>query len=279
MERPEISQAQSLDRRCTSTLRMVTAIVLLAILAGCGTSPKQKSVEEPAPPRSAKQPSGKVLSQEEGEMWRAVERGDIAVVSALLKTNPELAKWTDPIGQNFLRHALQSSAAGEEMVSLFIEKGSDVNASDMHGMTPLEDAVVRRGTKVVSLLLDSGADINHRDKDGLSALNAAVKFGTRANADLLLARGAEADVFDAATLGMIARLEELLSRDAKLVAARDKSLQTPLHWAAMRGQPDAARLLLEKGSDPRAKDKWGSTAYDLAVANHHKQIVEMLRGK
>lgn len=212
-------------------------------------------------------------------MWRAVERGDITAVSALLETNPELAKWRDPMGQNFLRHALQSSAAGEEMVSLLIEKGSDVNASDMLGMTPLEDAVVRRGMKVVSLLLDSGADINHRDRDGLSALNAAVKFGTRANADLLLARGAEADVFDAATLGMIARLEELLSRDAKLVAARDKGLQTPLHWAAMRGQPDAARLLLEKGSDPRARDKWGFTPYDLAVANHHKQIVEMLRGR
>lgn len=263
----------------TTTVRSLAVSLLLSILLGCGKPQKQETQNPTKSRQNAGRPDERILSQEEVETWRAVERGDTAAVSALLKTNPELAKWRGAGGDSFLRQAVQSSAAGEDMIRLLVESGSDVNASDMFGITPLEEAAGRRGPNIVSLLLDSGADINHRDKDGLSALNVAVKYGTRANADLLLARGADIDIFDAAMLGIIPKLRELLDHDSSLVSARDKNGQTPLHLAAMRGQVESVRVLLEKGSDPGTKDRRGFTALDLASANKHKKAVEILQGR
>jgi hypothetical protein len=55
---------------------------------------------------------------------------------------------------------------------------------------------------------------------------------------------------------------DLAARVAALVpdAARDAAL----HHAARAGVPEAVRVLLDRGADPRARDAAGKTPYDLA---------------
>jgi ankyrin len=67
-----------------------------------------------------------------------------------------------------------------------------------------------------------------------------------------LAATAKLDVFEAASLGEVERLRELLDGEATLAAARSDDDFTPLHYAAFFDGPDVARLLLERGADVNA---------------------------
>ena len=63
-----------------------------------------------------------------------------------------------------------------EMVSLLVDKGADINASDNHSITPLYYAVSSEEVAVVALLLDRGADVNIRDAAGGTACRRALAF-------------------------------------------------------------------------------------------------------
>ncbi|POM77349.1 Hypothetical protein PHPALM_5276, partial [Phytophthora palmivora] len=57
-----------------------------------------------------------------------------------------------------------------EVVSLLLQHGADVAASDNDGLTVLHDAVTSGNTKVVSLLLDKGANVHVLSKEGHNTL-------------------------------------------------------------------------------------------------------------
>jgi uncharacterized protein len=83
----------------------------------------------------------------------------------------------------------------------------------------------------------------------VSELMQALYQGDRERTDRLLAERTELDVFEAAAFGRIERLQELLDDDPELAAALAPDGFTALHFAAFFGQPEAARLLLERGAD------------------------------
>jgi ankyrin repeat protein len=85
-----------------------------------------------------------------------------------------------------------------------------------------------------------------------SDLLAAVYRGDAAARDAILAARAPADVFEAAAVGDVERLEELLRIDHALVAAYAEDGFTPLHLAAFFGHPEAVRLLLDRGAPVNA---------------------------
>jgi ankyrin repeat protein len=68
----------------------------------------------------------------------------------------------------------------------------------------------------------------------------------------LLSLGPELDVFEAAALGRIDRLQALLDADPELVRARSVDDGTALHFAAFFRQPETTRLLVDRGSDLEA---------------------------
>ncbi|HEY6251949.1 MAG TPA: ankyrin repeat domain-containing protein [Candidatus Angelobacter sp.] len=118
------------------------------------------------------------------------------------------------------------------------------------GMQPLLAAVQRTDRKTVDVLLRAGADINRRSEwwsGGIGVLDECAP----GMAAFLIERGAVLDAHSAARLGMLEKLEELVTADRSIVAARGANGQTPLHCAST---VEIAQYLLEHGAEIDAMD-------------------------
>ena len=93
-----------------------------------------------------------------------------------------------------------------------------------------------------------------------------------------LAEGADLDVFEAASLGKVDRLRELLGSEPALAQARSDDDFTPLHYAAFFDGPGAARLLIEHGADVNAfaDNELGVHPLNSAAAAGAREIAAIL---
>ena len=112
----------------------------------------------------------------------------------------------------------------------------------------------------------------------VSELMQALYQGDQERADRLLAERTELDVFEAAGYGRIDRLRELLEDDSERAKALAPDGFTALHFAAFFGQPEAARLLLERGADPSftARNEMRVQPLHSAAAADQTEIARML---
>ncbi len=86
-----------------------------------------------------------------------------------------------------------------------------------------------------------------KDAGGVSLLMHALYRGRRDLAEAIAGKKYELDIFEASSLGRLERLQCCLSDDAA-ISAYSKDGFTALHFACYFGQPEAARLLIEKGA-------------------------------
>ncbi len=117
-----------------------------------------------------------------------------------------------------------------------------------------------------------------RDDEGLSAVRAALYVHKQDVADVLLEAKPELDVFDAAAVGDVDRLTELLDADGDLVNAYSEDGYTPLHLASFFARGPAVRLLLDRGADVGAVSKNDMEVQPLhsAVAANAREVVAAL---
>ena len=83
-----------------------------------------------------------------------------------------------------------------EVVKQYLDAGTDVNAKDENGVTPLHQAAFGGQKEVVELLIAAGADVNAKEEDGWTPLHFAAEGGHKEVAELLIAAGAEVNVRD-----------------------------------------------------------------------------------
>jgi uncharacterized protein len=117
-----------------------------------------------------------------------------------------------------------------------------------------------------------------RDDQGVSALmRARYRFDPKL-VDAVLSGGPTIDVFEAASLGDVERLRELLDRDPSLATAFSADGFTALHFPAFFGGVDAARLLLERGADVAAHGRAWMTGTPLnsAASGGHTDVARLL---
>jgi ankyrin repeat protein len=117
-----------------------------------------------------------------------------------------------------------------------------------------------------------------RDEAGLSAILRCLYDWNLEMLEILLAASPELDVFEAAALGKVERLEELLARTPELARAWSADGVTPLHLACFYGQEEVVECLLEAGADVSvgAQNQAGSTPLHEAARSGHRNIVLLL---
>jgi cytohesin len=171
----------------------------------------------------------------------------------------------------FQRTPLHSAAwfGDLEMVQVLIDYKADINARTKNNWTPLHEASEGRSIStqniprlpdVARLLLERGADVNVLDEDNVTPLHVAARNGRVGVVRVLLEHGAN-------------------------VGAEDKEGGTPLHEVAECEEPfgvgqnegaEIVSVLLEHGANVDAKDKVGRTPFQIASANEHDKIMELL---
>ena len=134
-----------------------------------------------------------------------------------------------PTGQGTFR-------TGPAVVARLVAAGADVNAHSQfshHTETPLHWAASSDDVAVLDALLDAGADIEATGAvlGGGTPLSDASGFGNWAAARRLVERGASTRLSDAASLGLLDRVEMIFAR----APGPDREEITQALWSACNG--------------------------------------------
>jgi ankyrin repeat protein len=196
--------------------------------------------------------------------------------------------------------AAAARAADIDEVRKLIAAGSDVNAAEADGSSPLLWAAHQGSPELVSLLLKAGADPNAANNFGVTPLLEASRYGDAATIKALLdggadvataAREGETPLMAAARAGNVAAVQLLVEGGADVNAAETLQEQTALMWAAAEGHLDVVDALLDAGADPNRKARaselttrstrtdypsGGFTALHWAVRNGEEAVVRRL---
>jgi len=185
----------------------------------------------------------------------ARERGHEQVARMLEQERERLGR----VAAQSADHPIHRAAAlGEiDAVQAFLDADATlVNRGSHRGVTPLHCAVLGAGDQMVSLLLDRGANIHARSPDDLQAVDFAIWGQRRPSVNenmvrLLVSCGATYDLTIAAALGDLAGVRRMLDDDPSRISETRPSGRRPLSAAVEFGRDDIARLLLERGANPR----------------------------
>lgn len=134
----------------------------------------------------------------------------------------------------------------------------DINTPDNDGFTPLMNAIRKNAGNTVSTLIKEGADVNYQAPSGETALGLAVDGN------------------------FVLFAKELISAGADVNKRNTASGRTPLIDAAMTGNAEIVKMLLEAGADKNARvflygQELDENALTAAVNNGNSEIAEMLR--
>ncbi|MGQ0734200.1 MAG: ankyrin repeat domain-containing protein, partial [Acidobacteriota bacterium] len=167
-----------------------------------------------------------------------------------------------------------SRAAVQAVVAALVQAGADVNARFVGSQaeTPLHWAASCNDVAVIDALLDAGADLEAAGGviGGGSPLADARGFGQWDAARRLVERGARTSLTDAATLGLMDRVEAHFSGTETPTG----DAITRAFWGACHGgQRPPAEYLLARGADINWVGHGGMTPLDVASREDAERFV------
>ena len=183
-------------------------------------------------------------------------------------------------GMTALQKAMERD--GSKVVQAFMKHGTSLDLDAL-----LRYAALKNRTDDVEILVKRGADIAARESEtGESALHVAAKSGHAEVVELLLNKNAPKEATDdsgqtplhvAVLEGHVNVVELLLARKANAAARRKSAQETPLHGAVRAENcSEIIKLLLKQGADIEGVNKNGDTPLESAVLNRHHRAVQVL---
>lgn len=188
-----------------------------------------------------------------------------------------------------------------EAVAELLVHGADIAARTKRNETALQLAVAYAHNAAAEILLDHGAtpDVyiaamlgrtdlleqllnydpvvgNTPNRYGRTPLRLAVEREQTAAVEFLLARGVKPDLWLAAGMGDLAKVEALVKTDSHALHQRDQWGYTALHWASKSGRLAVIEYLIEHGAglEPRGSD--GGTPLTLALWHEQAEAARLL---
>jgi ankyrin repeat protein len=217
--------------------------------------------------RDIERESGYLRPPAQRELFEAARAGDAGRAAAAL------AAGADPDGWDVDGAAALHLAAGEghvEVVERLLDGGARIDRQrEGLGNSALLDAVLEHQVETALVLIERGADVA-LGAHGRTPISAAARGGDRRIFLALVERGALAKPGDAALAlqnasrtGRVDLVELLLERGVPADASFGVGW-TALMLAALEGEPDTARVLIEAGADVNARATDGRTPLAMA---------------
>ena len=179
------------------------------------------------------------------DLFAAIEAGDVGSVTSILDADPDLASVHDATGVSALMRARYRF--DPDLLAAVRDRLDELDG--------FEAAALGDVQRLRTVLDADPALATAYSGDGFTALHFAAFFGSPAATALLLERGAQVDAL-----------------------GRGWMTGTALHSAVSRREAEIARLLLEAGASPDARQSAGWTPLHAAAANGDLASVELLLG-
>eukprot|EP01113_Clastostelium_recurvatum_P004816 TRINITY_DN1212_c0_g1_i5.p1 TRINITY_DN1212_c0_g1~~TRINITY_DN1212_c0_g1_i5.p1 ORF type:complete len:376 (+),score=97.77 TRINITY_DN1212_c0_g1_i5:172-1299(+) len=156
------------------------------------------------------------------------------------------------------------------------------------GWTPLLYATFYGHVEVMRILIQRGANVNETNLSGVSCLSKAVERQDMGMIALLLASGAKTDVIEASTgdslltkaarMGSLEMVRALIQEGHASPGHKNKDGSTPLHEAAFKGHAAVVELLLENAQEGLGDvaNGMGRTCLHRAAYGGHLAVARIL---
>ncbi len=205
----------------------------------------------------------------------AIRHEQVEVVEYLLQCG------ADPNAPSISHHDTplhQAARRGSATITrMLLEAGADANARNTSENTPLYVAAFLGHAKVAELLLQAGAEVNAACFMGFTPLYMAARLGRKEVVQVLVDHGAKThNIHEAAGIGDVEKVRQFLAADDSLIDQEAMTGGMPLHWAAVNGELEVVRTLIEAGADVNASDTDGETPLTKAARDDHGEIINLL---
>ncbi|MBI4042550.1 MAG: ankyrin repeat domain-containing protein [Deltaproteobacteria bacterium] len=274
----QISSNADLRLQCQEELNI---LLRRTVEAGCVPQDVRKLIEQGADPRS-KNDEGRTALILAAEFCK---EEDASILQLMIDHGADVNA-ADLLGETALHHTMLGkdhhlNTAG---AAVLLRAGADVDAVSNGGWTPLMSAMIfykedrRIMPEMIQLLLDNHANVNLVAENGSTALIMAAWASLPKVFNALLEKGADANAVEKnghnallyAAEGLFGFEPEMVRQLAEAGCnpnVHEKySGKTPLMYMVINyevvryAQLDLIRLLLAKGADVNARDKYGETA-------------------
>ncbi|XP_070568051.1 neurogenic locus notch homolog protein 1-like [Ptychodera flava] len=206
-----------------------------------------------------------------------------ALVTDLLAQGACPSVATKRTGETPLHMAARYARA--DAAKSLLSSGSDCNAKDLTGRTPLHAAIAADANGVFQILLRNRAtNLDAKTHDGTTALILAARLGIENTIEELIDAGADFNVVDsygktalhwAAAVNNFEAITFLLKHSANKDTQDDKG-ETALFLAAREGSYESAKILLDHYANREITDHMDRSPCDIAKHRLHNDIVRLL---